>query len=99
MSFWRRKPIYDAIQFRLVLLNDDDTVKEVLFTSKEYPPQSINGAGEFSKDHYECMMRYNGIYDFCNYDEVPPMEFQYRRKSTKDKWWYLSDTIEDYFNT
>jgi hypothetical protein len=96
---YREEFISDAIQFRLVLTNDDDSVKEVLFTSKEYPPQSRYGAGDFAKDNYNCLMEYNEVYDFNDWENVPPMEFQYRRKSTGDTWWFLSDPVDDYMNT
>ena len=37
-------------------------------------------------------------YNFDDWENVPPMEFQARRKGT-DKWIYLSDPIEDFMNT
>ena len=86
------------MRFRLVLLNEDDSVKKVLFTSKEYKPTSYFDNG-FSEEHYEVMMKYNSIYDFADYDNVPPMEIQAQRKSFGDKWIFLSDPIEDYMNT
>ena len=45
------------------------------------------------------MMQFNEIYNFADYDNVPPMEFQAQRKSTGDKWEFLSDPIDDYYNT
>ena len=97
-NLFYKQPIRDYIRFRLVLLNDDDTVKEVLFTSKEYAPTSGFG-DEFGEEHYKVMMQFNEVYHFVDYDNVPPMEFQAQRKSTGDKWWFLSDPIDDYYNT
>lgn len=37
-------------------------------------------------------------YNFDDWENVPPMEFQAKRKGT-DKWIYLSDPIEDFMNT
>lgn len=93
----RYEKYIDLIQFRLVILDEKDNVVDVLFTSKEYEPSSIFDK-PFSKDLYECLMSANQKYDFNDWENVPPMEFQARRKGT-DKWIYLSDPIEDFMNT
>lgn len=92
------KRISDYVRFRLVLLNDDDSVKDVLYISKEYTPTSQFANG-FSEEHYKVLMQFNSIYDFADYDNVPPMEFQAQRKSTGDKWHFFSDPIEDFMGT
>ena len=95
--WWKEEPIRDYVQFRLVRLDDNDNVVEVLYESKEYEP--TDQFGEFGNDHYDVMMDFNAKYDFCDYDNCPLLEFQARRKSTGDKWWFLSDPIDDYYNT
>jgi hypothetical protein len=87
----------DLIQFRLVILDEQDNVIDVLFTSKEYKPSSIFDK-PFSEDLYECLMDAHQKYNFDDWENVPPMEFQARRKET-DEWIYLSDPIEDFMNT
>lgn len=96
MSLFHREFIHDYVQFRLVLLDDEDNVKEVLFESKIYEP--TDQFGQFGEDHYRCMMDFNAKYDFCDYDNCPPMEFQVRRKGS-DEWLFLSNPIDDYYNT
>lgn len=44
---------HDLIQFRLVILDEENNVVNVLFTSKEYEPSSIFDK-PFSEDLYEC---------------------------------------------
>ena len=87
----------DLIQFRLVILDEQDNVVDVLFTSKEYKPSSIFDK-PFSEDVYKCLMDACQKYNFDDWENVPPMEFQARRKGT-DEWIYLSDPIEDFMNT
>ena len=87
----------DLIQFRLVLLGAKNNVVDVLFTSKEYKPSSIFDK-PFSEDLYECLIDAHQKYNFDGWENVPPMEFQARRKGA-DKWIYLSDPIEDFMNT
>ena len=93
---WYNKCI-DLIQFRLVILDEKDNVVDVLFTSKEYKPSSIFDK-PFSEDLYECLIGTHQKYNFDDWENVPPMEFQARRKGT-DEWIYLSDPIEDFMNT
>ena len=93
----RDKKYIDLVQFRLVILDDKDNVVDVLFTSKEYKPSSIFDK-PFSEDLYECLMDAHQEYDFNDWENVPSMEFQARRKGT-DEWIYLSDPIEDFMNT
>ena len=83
-------------KFRLVLLDDYDEVTEVLYESRMYEGDRWNR--EFSKDNYDCLLKYNGIYNFVDYDNVPPMEFQIDEKGDGN-WKFLSDPIVDYFNT
>ena len=45
----------DIVQFRLVVLNEDDTVKEVVFESKNYMPCS-RFSKPISQDLYECLL-------------------------------------------
>lgn len=87
----------DLIQFRLVILNEQGNVVNVSFISKEYKPSSIFDK-PFSEDLYECLMDAHQKYNFDDWENVPPMEFQARRKGT-DEWIYLSDPIEDFMNT
>ncbi len=93
---WYNKCI-DLIQFRLVTLDELDNVVDVLFTSKEYKPSSIFD-NPFSEDLYKCLMDAYQKYDFDDWENLPPMEFQARRKGTNE-WIYLSDPIEDFMNT
>ena len=88
---------HDLIQFRLVILDEENNVVDVLFTSKEYEPSSIFDK-PFSEDLYECLMDAHQKHDFNDWENVPSMEFQARRKGT-DEWIYLSDPIEDFMNT
>ena len=87
----------DLVQFRLVLLDEKNNVVDILFTSKEYKPSSIFDK-PFREDLYKCLMDAHQKYNFDDYEDVPPMEFQARRKGT-DEWIYLSDPIEDFMNT
>ena len=86
----------DIVQFRLVVLNEDDTVKEVVFESKNYTPCS-RFSKPISQDLYECLLDANLKYDFSNWEQVPPMEFQIKIKGN-DEWRYLSDPVDDYMN-
>lgn len=92
-----RKIHTDLIQFRLVKLNEQDNVVNILFISKEYKPSSIFDK-PFSEDLYECLMDAHQKYNFDDWENVPPMEFQARRKGTNE-WIYLSNPIEDFMNT
>lgn len=93
---YNNKRIRDIVQFRLVLLNDDGTVNEILFESKEYEP--CDGlTGQFSNDLYDCLLNFGAKYNFSNWEEVPTMEFQYRRLNSNE-WRYYSDPIDDYMN-
>ena len=65
----------DIVKFRLVVLNEDDTVKEVVFESKNYMPWS-RSSKQISQDLYECLLDANLKYDFSNWKQVPTMEFQ-----------------------
>ena len=86
----------DIVQFRLVVLNEDDTVKEVVFESKNYTPCS-RFSKPISQDLYECLLDANLKYDFSNWKQVPTMEFQIKIKGN-DEWRYLSDPVDDYMN-
>ena len=86
----------DIVQFRLVVLNEDDTVKEVVFESKNYMPCS-RFSKQISQDLYECLLDANLKYDFSNWKQVPTMEFQIKIKGN-DEWRYLSDPVDDYMN-
>jgi hypothetical protein len=44
------------------------------------------------------MMEFDNVFNYVDYDNVPPLEFQARRKG-KDEWLYLSDPVDDFFNT
>ena len=79
----------DIVQFRLVVLNEDDTVKEVVFESKNYTPCS-RFSKPISQDLYECLLDANLKYDFSNWKQVPTMEFQIKIKGN-DEWRYLSE--------
>jgi len=83
------------VKFRLVLLDDNDEVTEVLYESKMY--EGDRWGVDFSRDHLECLLKYNGIYNFVDYDNVPPMEFQIDEEGN-NLWRFLSDPIVDYFN-
>lgn len=86
----------NIVQFRLVVLNEDDTVKEVVFESKEYMPCS-RFSKPISQDLYECLLDANLKYDFSNWQEVPPMEVQIKTKDN-DEWRYLSDPVDNYMS-
>ena len=75
------KEYFDLIQFRLVIVDEEDNVVDVLFTSKEYEPSSIFDK-TFSEDVYECMMNAHQKYNFNDWENVPPMEFQARKNGT-----------------
>ena len=77
-------------------MDDEDNEIEVLYESSIYnTPGSIS---IFDQEWYEVLMKYNQIYNFSDLESVSPMEFQARRKSTGDKWWYMSNPIDDYMN-
>lgn len=84
-------------QFRLVLLNNDDTVKEVLMESPLLEGDTRYGSTPFTEALYEILLEYHGIYDFIDYNNVPPMEFQIREEG-KDEWDYYSDPIDDFYS-
>ena len=92
-----RKNKNDIIQFRLVELDEnDDSVKKVLFESKEYFPGE-RYSEPFNTDLYEYLLKASVEYDFANWENNPPMEFQIRRKGMSN-WEYLSNPIVDYMN-
>ena len=92
-----RKNKNNIIQFRLVELDEnDDSVKKVLFESKEYFPCERRSE-PFKTDLYEYLLKASVEYDFDNWKNNPPMEFQIRRKGMSN-WEYLSNPIVDYMN-
>lgn len=86
-------------QFRLVTMDYFDNVIEVLYESPylsgkiEFDPK-----GDFEKKMYETLIHYSTVYNFCDYENCPPMEFQVRAEG-EEEWTYYSDPIEDYYNT
>lgn len=96
-NFGKHEFIRDYVQFRLVELDDYNNVVKVHYLSKEYEPTDQFGR-EFSDDHYKVMMEFDNVFNYVDYDNVPPLEFQARRKG-KDEWLYLSDPVDDFFNT
>lgn len=82
-------------KFRLVLLDDYNNVTEVLFESIMYEGDRWNR--DFSEAKYECLLEFDAKYNFVDYDNVPPMEFQID-KNGDGNWKYLSDPIDDYYN-
>lgn len=92
-----RKYKDDIVQFRLVELDENnDSVKKVLFESKEYFPCE-RYSEPFNTDLHECLLTANSKYSFADWENIPPMEFQMRRKE-RNNWEYLSDPINDYMN-
>ena len=83
----RDKKYIDLIQFRLVILDDKDNVIDVIVTSKEYKPSSIFDK-PFSEDLYECLMDAHQKYNFDDWENVPPMEFQARRRELMNGYIY-----------
>ena len=81
-------------RFRLVELGDNDKVIKELYRSPMYPGDEWNK--DFQKDNYNCLIEFNEVFDFIDYDNCPLLEFQI---TTDDKeWTFLSSPIEDYFN-
>ncbi len=87
-------------KFRLALLDDYDQ-----FVSSEWESDFIEAKDKWDKHindlMFDHLLRDNGKYSFVDYDNVPPMEYQYRVGKNKDnmsEWKFWSDPIEDYFN-
>ena len=91
---YNKFPLLDKI---LILLNNDDTVKEVLMESPLLEGDTRYGSTPFTEAWYKTLWEYNDIYDFIDYNNVPPMEFQIREEG-KDEWDYYSDPIDDFYN-
>lgn len=82
------------VQFRLVLLDDEGDVKEVIYESDEH--KLLDGWNS-SEDMDNCLLKANERFHFDNWEILPPMEFQGREVSD-ETWHYLSDPLEDWFN-
>lgn len=89
-----------AQQFRVVLLDDYDNVIKVEMESPVFE-DGYRWSKDFCDALFDELLELNAKYNLVDYDNVPPMEFQ-RRESKKngewEKWRYLSDPIEDYYN-
>lgn len=95
----RMKEPKDYVQLRLVILDEYDRVVKVVYTSDEFPPQD-----RFGKDVIQAnvdivldRVKPHHNYDFNDYDNIPFMEIQARRKDS-DEWVKFSDPVEDYYN-
>lgn len=82
----------DYMQFRLVLLNEDDSVKKVIHTSEKYKT-----IGELNEAIYGYLLEANSKFNFSDWENVPPMEFQVKEFGT-DEWNYLSDPVSNWMN-
>lgn len=85
---------YLLVQFRLVLLDDKDNVEEVVYESEEH---ELCDGWDSSDEMYHCLLDADDRFDFDDWENVPPLEFQGRERGSKE-WKYLSDPLEDWFN-
>ena len=77
-------------QFRMVLLNEDSSIKEIIYTSDEY-----NTERELDEALYQYILKANSIYNFTDWENVLPLEIQCKDKF--DNEWYYTDDPVDYF--
>lgn len=82
------------VQFRLVLLDDQYDVKEVIYESDKH--ELCNGWNS-SAEMDTCLLKADERFHFDDWENVPLIEFQGRERGD-DTWYYLSDPLEDWFN-
>lgn len=79
-------------QFRMVLLNEDSSIKEIIYTSDEY-----NIERELDEALYHYILEADSIYNFTDWENVPPLEIQGKDKFDNE-WYYMDDPVDYFYN-
>lgn len=80
------------VKFRVVILDDSDKIKEVVYESKEYKDQWDSN---WSNDEYEMLIELDRKYNLTDWENAPYLETQILENG---EWHFHSSTIEDWFN-
>lgn len=80
------------VRFRVVILDDSDKIKEVVFESKEYKDRWDSN---WSNDEYEMLIELDRKYNLTDWENAPYLVTQ---KLENGEWYFHSNTIEDWFN-
>lgn len=80
------------VKFRVVILDDSDKIKEVVFESKEYKDQWDSN---WSNDEYKMLIELDIKYNLTDWENAPYLETQIFENG---EWYFHSNTIEDWFN-
>ena len=80
------------VRFRVVILDDSDKIKEVVYESKEYEDRWDSN---WSNDEYEMLIELDIKYNLTDWENAPYLETQILENG---EWHFHSSTIEDWFN-
>lgn len=80
------------VKFRVVILDDSDKIKEVVYESKEYKDKWDSN---WSNDEYGMLIELNKKYNLTDWENAPYLETQILKNG---EWYFHSNTIEDWFN-
>jgi hypothetical protein len=87
------------VRFRVVILDDFDNVKEVVYESKQEYKNEWDS--NWSNDEYEMLIELDIKYDLTDWENAPNLETQvleYGPFSENEEWYFHSNTIDDWFN-
>lgn len=79
-------------QFRMVLLNEDTSIKEIIYTSEEYKTER-----ELDEALYRYILKADETYDFTDWENVPPLEIQGKNR-IDNEWYYMDDPVDYFYN-
>lgn len=81
------------VRFRVVILDDFDKVKEVVYESKKEYKNEWDS--KWSNDEYEMLIELDRKYNLTDWENAPYLETQVLENG---EWYFHSNTIEDWFN-
>lgn len=80
------------VRFRVVILDEDDIIQDVIYESKEYKDR---WDPEWNNDYYRTLIDLNIKYDLSDWENSPNLETQILKDGI---WHFHSRVIEDWFN-
>lgn len=81
------------IRFRIVKLDDNDKIEEVLYESEVEYKNRFDLS--WNDTYYQLLHKLNKEYDFNNWEFCPLIE---THRYENGEWCFESNTIEDYYN-
>ena len=78
-------------QIRVVALDSEDNVTEVVWQSEKFNPPVYS----FDNEWYEGLKYTSSVYDMTDYENIPELEFQIL---VDNEWKYYSNVVNDYYN-